>query len=76
MPAPAEIRATIPGTVSVLNVADGAHVAGGDNVAEIECMKTLWALSAPIAGTVRLCVVLGEIVGQDQLIATIEPDGG
>jgi acetyl-CoA/propionyl-CoA carboxylase, biotin carboxylase, biotin carboxyl carrier protein len=72
MSAAAEIRATIPGTVSVLHVADGTDVAAGETVVEVECMKTLWPLTAPTAGIVRLQVALGEMVAQDQVLAIIE----
>lgn len=67
-----EIRATIPGTVSELSVPDGAAVADGETIGQVECMKTLWAFTAPAAGIVRFQVTLGEMVAQDQVLATIE----
>jgi acetyl-CoA/propionyl-CoA carboxylase biotin carboxyl carrier protein len=70
---PVEIRATIPGTISVVHVADGSTVADGETIVEVECMKTLWPAMAPVAGVVRLQVALGEMVAQDQVLATIQP---
>jgi biotin carboxyl carrier protein len=67
-----DVLADIPGTVATLHVADGAQVDKGEPVAEIECMKTFFPIVAPAAGIVRLHVRLGEMVGQDQLIASIE----
>jgi acetyl-CoA/propionyl-CoA carboxylase biotin carboxyl carrier protein len=69
---PVEIRATIPGTISVVHVADGSTVADGETIIEVECMKSLWPLTAPAAGIVRLQVELGEMVAQDQVLAIIE----
>lgn len=67
-----EIRAAIPGTVSVVHVDDGATVARDETIAEIECMKMLWPVTAPAAGVVRLHVKLGEMIAQDQVLAIIE----
>jgi 3-methylcrotonyl-CoA carboxylase alpha subunit len=67
-----EIRATIPGTVSLVHVADGATVDRGETIIEIECMKTMWPLTAPAAGVVRLQAALGEMVAQDQVLAIID----
>jgi|HubBroStandDraft_6_1064221.scaffolds.fasta_scaffold984085_1 biotin carboxyl carrier protein len=67
-----EIRAAIPGTVSVVHADDGATVAEGETIIEIECMKTMWPLTASAAGIVRYHVKLGEMVAQDQVLAIIE----
>ena len=69
-----EVRASIPGTVSVLSVPDGAAVDQGEILLEIECMKTLWPLSAPATGIVRFDVQICEVVAQEQLVATVEAD--
>jgi biotin carboxyl carrier protein len=67
-----EVRATMSGTVAVLSVPDGATVAEGEAIAEIECMKTFWPATAPCAGIVRFAVRVGEMVAQDQVLAVIE----
>ena len=70
-----DVRATIPGSVSVIHVADGSAVDAGETILEIECMKTLWNIVAPAAGIVRLQVGPGEIVAQDQIVATVGTPG-
>jgi acetyl-CoA/propionyl-CoA carboxylase biotin carboxyl carrier protein len=67
-----ECRAELAGTIAVQLVEDGAQVAAGEKIVEIECMKTLWGVSAPCAGVVRHKVQLGHVVAQDQVVAVIE----
>ena len=67
-----ECRAELAGTVSVRLVDDGAQVEAGERILEIECMKTLWGVSAPCAGVIRHKVELGHVVAQDQVVAIIE----
>ena len=68
------LPAGISGTVAMRLVEDGAHVEAGDRVIEVESMKTFWSVAAPCAGIVRHQAELGEVVGQDQIIAIIEKD--
>jgi biotin carboxyl carrier protein len=67
-----EVRAEMTGTVALRHVDDGARVERGDTIAEVECMKTFWPVYAPVGGIVRHKVELGEVVGQDEVIAIIE----
>ena len=69
-----DVRATIPGTITIIHVQDGARVDAGETILEVECMKTLWPVSAPAAGVVRLRAAAGELIGQDQVVATIEAE--
>lgn len=62
----------VMGTVASFFVDDGAEVAAGDTVVEIESMKTFFSVAAETAGIVRLKVALGEVVGEDDVLAEIE----
>jgi len=68
-----EVRSDgLTGTVALRYVEDGCIVAANDRIVDVECMKTLFSIVAPSSGIVRHCVELGQIVGQDDLIAVIE----
>ncbi len=62
------------GTLSHLDVDDGALVEEGERIAEVECMKTYWPLVAAIAGSVRFRLKLGEFVGHGDVVATVESE--
>ena len=64
----------LTGTLTIQHVADGARVSAGETVAEVECMKTLWGITAPAAGVVRYKATLGQTVGDGELVAIIEGD--
>lgn len=72
MPRIVDVFPPLDGAVMLHNVEDGARVAAGDRLMEIECMKTLWPVEAPAAGIVRIIAGLGQVVGTDQPVATIE----
>jgi acetyl-CoA/propionyl-CoA carboxylase biotin carboxyl carrier protein len=72
-PANPEVRATMPGTVVVVAVADGDVVEAGDVIVTIEAMKMEQPLVAPLAGVVRVNLRPGDLVRRDQIVATIEP---
>jgi biotin carboxyl carrier protein len=60
--------------VALRVVESGMRVEKHDKIIEIESMKTFWPVTAPCAGIVRHRVELGEVVGQDQVVATIETE--
>jgi acetyl-CoA/propionyl-CoA carboxylase biotin carboxyl carrier protein len=71
-PASPELRSPMPGTVVAVPVRDGDRVEAGDPIAAIEAMKMEHALTAPVAGIVRVDVAIGDQVRRDQLVARIE----
>jgi len=75
-----EIGAAVNGTVWRIGTKDrilkeGNRVRKGEELMNIEVMKTENAVKAPIAGVVReLCVAVNGQVEEGQLLAVIEPD--
>jgi acetyl-CoA/propionyl-CoA carboxylase biotin carboxyl carrier protein len=67
-----EVRSPMPGTVVAVPAASGASVAAGDTVAVVEAMKMEHRLLAPIAGTVTVSVVPGDLVKLDQLVFVVD----
>jgi biotin carboxyl carrier protein len=67
-----EVRAEMTGSLALRHADDGAMVEQGETIVEIECMKTFWPITAPVAGIVRHKVELGAVVGQDEVVAVIE----
>ena len=67
-----EIRSPLTGSVATILVEDGTAVEAGDPVVEIEAMKMFTLIEAPCAGTVRMVCEVGEVVGEDDLLAEIE----
>ncbi len=65
------ILSPLTGAVACFLVEDGAAVDDGDPIMEIEAFKMFTQIDAPCAGTVRLKVGLGEVVGEDDLLAEI-----
>jgi acetyl-CoA/propionyl-CoA carboxylase biotin carboxyl carrier protein len=68
----AQIRSPLTGSISTFLVEDGAEVAEDETVIEIEAFKMFTAIRAPCAGIIRLKCTLGEVVGDDDLLAEIE----
>ena len=68
------LESPMPGTVVLLHVADGAHVAAGDPVLVVEAMKMEHVLRATVAGIVSLSAEQGEQVRRGQLLASIRTD--
>lgn len=66
----------LTGSVAMLRAEDGARVAKGDAIVEIECMKAFFPVDAPAAGVVRLKVALGQVVDTGDVVAVIETDEG
>jgi len=67
-----EVCSDIPGALSLWHVEDGSKVEEDEPICEVECMKTLMRVLAPATGTVRYRMSLGEVVGQENVIAVIE----
>ncbi|CAO1649620.1 lipoyl domain-containing protein [Salinibacterium sp. NG22] len=53
-------------------VADGATVAQGDSIAQVETSKLVNDFVAPGAGVITFKVAVGDVVSVDDVIATIE----
>ncbi len=69
------LTAPMPGTVTVVKVAPGDHVAAGQSLLVVEAMKMEHVISAPHAGTVtELDVTPGSTVAMDQVLAVVVPD--
>ena len=71
-PVSPELRTQMPGTVVAVAVADGDTVEAGDTIVTVEAMKMEHALTAPVSGTVRIEVAVGDLVRRDQVVAHIE----
>ncbi len=77
-----EIGATVTGTVWRIGTKDrvlqaGDRVRKGEEVMNIEVMKTENAVRSPVAGVIReLCVNVNDRVEEAQLLAVIDPGGG
>jgi acetyl-CoA/propionyl-CoA carboxylase, biotin carboxylase, biotin carboxyl carrier protein len=67
------VRAPMPGTVTVVDVAEGQQVDAGARLLVLEAMKMEHVLTAPIDGVVReLAVRPGDTVKRDAVIAVVE----
>jgi pyruvate carboxylase len=76
-----EIGATVTGTVWRIGTKDrvlkeGDRVRKGEEVMNIEVMKTENAVKSPLAGVIReLCLKVNDRVEEGQLLAVIDPGG-
>ena len=71
-----DVRSPMPGTVTVVNVDSGDHVAAGTVLLAVEAMKMEHQLTAAMAGTVHIAVTVGSLVKAEQIVATIQaPEG-
>jgi acetyl-CoA/propionyl-CoA carboxylase biotin carboxyl carrier protein len=73
-PVSPELRTQMPGTVVAVPVSDGETVEAGATIVTVEAMKMEHALTAPVAGVVRIDVAVGDLVRRDQVVAHIEED--
>ncbi|GAA4520225.1 biotin carboxylase N-terminal domain-containing protein [Brachybacterium paraconglomeratum] len=67
------LASPMPGTVTMVLVADGDHVDAGDPVLVVEAMKMEHTLSAPSSGTVHLQVSAGDRVARGEEVAQVVP---
>ena len=68
------LRATMPGTLATLHVAEGDSVAAGQVVAVLESMKLFMELKSPATGTVkRVGARAGATVAAGDILIVIEP---
>jgi acetyl-CoA/propionyl-CoA carboxylase biotin carboxyl carrier protein len=68
------VTAPMPGTVTVVQVADGDRVEAGTPLLVVEAMKMEHVLTAPLAGTVtELSVTAGQSVRLDERLALVIP---
>ncbi len=76
-PAGGPVRSPMPGTVTVVDVADGDVVAAGQRLVVVEAMKMEHSLVAPVDGTVRsLTVTSGRTVARDEVLLVVDPPAG
>lgn len=66
-----QVRAPLPGTVTLIHLPDGSEVTAGDPVVTIEAMKMEHQLKAPLDGIVTIHVSDGQQVALDQSILTV-----
>ena len=72
-----QIRSPMPGTVTLLSVAQGGHVHEGDALVVIEAMKMQHVLVAPCDGSVEILVQVGDPVRLNDVVARVlEPKVG
>ncbi|MGH3909367.1 MAG: biotin carboxylase N-terminal domain-containing protein [Pseudonocardiaceae bacterium] len=68
------VRAPMPGTVTVVDVAEGQQVTAGTRLLVVEAMKMEHALTAPVDGVVRgLRARPGTTVDRDAVLMVIDP---
>ena len=64
----------MPGTVTVVEVAEGQAVTTGQRLVVVEAMKMEHVLAAPVDGTVRdLRAKPGATVARDAVLLVVEP---
>ncbi len=67
------VRSPMPGTVTVVEVAEGQSVTAGDRLVVVEAMKMEHVLTAPVDGVVRdLRAKAGATVAKDAVLLTVE----
>ncbi|GEL17476.1 ATP-binding protein [Pseudonocardia asaccharolytica] len=67
------VLSPMPGTVTVVEVADGDHVVAGQRLVVVEAMKMEHVLTAPVDGVVReLRARAGRTVAKDAVLAVVE----
>lgn len=66
-----DVRSPMPGSVIATFVEDGMEVEAGDRLLAVEAMKMEHALTAPVAGTVRIHVKQDDQVAANQLLAVV-----
>jgi acetyl-CoA/propionyl-CoA carboxylase biotin carboxyl carrier protein len=69
------VRSPMPGTVTVVEVAEGQAVTTGDRLVVVEAMKMEHVLTAPVDGVVRdLRAKAGATVAKDAVLLTVEAE--
>jgi acetyl-CoA/propionyl-CoA carboxylase, biotin carboxylase, biotin carboxyl carrier protein len=67
------VRSPMPGTVTLVEVAEGQAVAAGDRLVVVEAMKMEHVLTAPVDGVVRdLRARAGATVAKDAVLLTVD----
>lgn len=71
---PSQIRTNASGKLVRYLVENGAHVAANAPIAELEVMKMIITMYAPLGGKIQLQLVEGTTVNQGDIIATMDLD--
>ena len=67
------VRSPMPGTVTLVEVADGQTVTAGDRLVVVEAMKMEHVLTAPVDGVVRdLRAKAGATVAKDAVLLSVD----
>lgn len=67
------VLAPVFGTVSLFHYDEGAQVAEGDVIGEIEAMKVMYQVVSPAAGILHWRRELGEVIGEGDDVAEVTP---
>ncbi len=67
----AAVKSPLEGIVAQLRRQDGERVVSGENIMDIEAMKMLFEVKAPVGGTLMLLVALSDYVRKGQAVAEI-----
>ncbi len=67
----AAVKSPLEGIVAQLRRQDGETVVSGENIMDIEAMKMLFEVKAPVGGTLMLLVALSDYVRKGQAVAEI-----
>ena len=67
-------KVDIVGTLADFAVNDGDEVEVGQLLCYVESMKTMFPIYAPVAGRVAFLFELGELIGEDGVVAEVETD--
>jgi acetyl/propionyl-CoA carboxylase alpha subunit len=71
------LRASAPGTVVAVEVADGEEVRPGATLLVLEAMKMEHVVSAPVSGTVRTVAVgVGDTIAAQDVLVVLDPVEG
>jgi acetyl-CoA/propionyl-CoA carboxylase biotin carboxyl carrier protein len=69
------VRSPMPGTVTLVEVAEGQAVTAGDRLVVVEAMKMEHVLTAPVDGVVRdLRAKAGATVAKDAVLLTVDAE--
>jgi len=69
------VRSPMPGTVTLVEVADGQTVTAGDRLVVVEAMKMEHVLTAPVDGVVRdLRAKAGATVAKDAVLLSVDAE--
>lgn len=69
-----EVYSPMTGTITMVYAQDGESVGEGERIIGVEAMKMIHDINAPFAGKVKHVRALGDVVGEDDVVAIIVID--